>query len=322
MIERKPARAGDRLIRHRWPTRTKVTLAAVALGLIAASAVLLWWALEKNPAPSARVATAPAASGGQAAASSPATTRSSLLSASGSSAGSPLPRDLPASAKPLRLPILMYHYVDTTPPPAGPYARGLTVPTARFQAQMDYLAANGYHPVTLQEIYRAMAGLSSLPPKPVALTFDDGGLDDYTAAYPILRSHHFVATFFVITGAVDRTGSMTWDELRAMQGEGMAIESHTVHHLDLRTLAPAGLQDELVQSRESISGELGEVPAAFAYPAGAYNQAVIAAVKAAGYRLAVTTHPGQILDPGHAYEWPRVRISPGLSLAGFAKELE
>ena len=63
------------------------------------------------------------------------------------------PADLPASAKPLRVPILMYHYVDTTPPPAGPYAAGLTVPTAQFQAQMNYLAANGYHPVTLEEIY-------------------------------------------------------------------------------------------------------------------------------------------------------------------------
>jgi len=102
----------------------------------------------------------------------------------------------------------------------------------------------------------------------------------------------------------------------------MAIESHTVHHLDLRTLAPTRMQYELVQSRNSIEDELGQAPMAFAYPAGAYNQAVIAAVKAAGYRLAVTTHPGQILDPNHIFEWPRMRIVPSESLAGFARELE
>ena len=115
-----------------------------------------------------------------------------------------VPLVLPTSAKPLRVPILMYHYVDAAPPPAGPYAAGLTIPTAQFRAQMNYLAAGGYHPVTLQQIYAAMAGLSSLPAKPVALTFDDGGLDDYTSAFPILQSHRFVATFFVITGFVGK----------------------------------------------------------------------------------------------------------------------
>jgi peptidoglycan/xylan/chitin deacetylase (PgdA/CDA1 family) len=216
----------------------------------------------------------------------------------------------------------MYHYVDATPPPAGPYAAGLTVPTAQFAAQMDYLAADGYHPVTLEQIYAAMAGLSHLPPKPVALTFDDGGLDDYTVAYPILRSHHFVATFFVITGFVGRPICMTWSDLQRMQQAGMAVESHTVNHLDLRSLAPARMQDELVQSWNTIERELGKAPMALAYPSGAYNPAVIAAVRAAGYRLAVTTHPGKTLHPSHAYEWPRLRIGPRLDLAGFAKELE
>jgi peptidoglycan/xylan/chitin deacetylase (PgdA/CDA1 family) len=233
----------------------------------------------------------------------------------------PLPVTLPARARPLRLPVLMYHYVDATPPPAGPYAAGLTVPTWKFEAEMNYLASNGYHPVTLEQIYAAMAGVSTLPAKPVALTFDDGGQDDYSVALPILRAHHFVATFFVITGAVGRAGSMGWGELRAMQDEGMAIESHTVHHLDLRALAPARLRDELIQSRDNIGAELGEAPVAFAYPAGEYNPDVIAAVRTAGYLLAVTTHPGEILDPGRVYEWPRIRVVPGESSASFAQAL-
>jgi peptidoglycan/xylan/chitin deacetylase (PgdA/CDA1 family) len=216
----------------------------------------------------------------------------------------------------------MYHYVDAAPPPAGPYAAGLTVPTAQFEAQMDYLAANGYHSVTLEEIYASMAGLTLLPAKPVALTFDDGGLDDYTVAFPILQSHHFVATFFVITGFVGKPICITWSDLQKMQEAGMAVESHTVNHLDLRSLTPARLQDELAQSDRSIETELERAPIALAYPAGAYNPAVIAAAGEAGYRLAVTTHPGETLDPRHPYEWPRIRIGPRLSLAGFAKELQ
>jgi peptidoglycan/xylan/chitin deacetylase (PgdA/CDA1 family) len=217
----------------------------------------------------------------------------------------------------------MYHYVDASLNPTDPYAAGNTVSPEQFAAQMDYLAANGYHPVTLEQVYIAMAGLGSLPAKPVVLTFDDGWKDQYTVVFPILRSHDFVATFFVITGHVGlgHERSMSWDELREMEDQGMAIESHTVHHLDLRTLTPVRLQSELTESRDNIWAMLGELPMAFAYPSGAYNQRVIAAVRAAGYRIAVTTHFGKILDPSHTFEWPRVRVTPYESLAVFAREL-
>ena len=99
-----------------------------------------------------------------------------------------LPATLPVSAEPFMVPILMYHYVDFSSPPAGPYAAGLTVPTAQFGAEMDYLARNGYHPVLLEQVYAAMAGLQTLLAKPVALTFDDGGRDDFTASYGRITS--------------------------------------------------------------------------------------------------------------------------------------
>ena len=161
-----------------------------------------------------------------------------------------LPSSLPAHAKAMSVPILMYHYVDDAPPVLGPDAGGLTVRTRAFELQMDFLAKNGYHTVTLEQVYAAMAGLVSLPAKPVALTFDDGGLDDYTVAFPILRSHHFVATFFVITDFVGGSNAMSWDQLRAMQLNGMAIESHTARHADLTKVTATVLRAELTQSRK------------------------------------------------------------------------
>ena len=56
-----------------------------------------------------------------------------------------------------------------------------------------------------------MAGQGQLPNKPIALSFDDDGLDDYAVAFPILEGHHFVATFFVITGLVGGRVCMNWD---------------------------------------------------------------------------------------------------------------
>jgi peptidoglycan/xylan/chitin deacetylase (PgdA/CDA1 family) len=233
-----------------------------------------------------------------------------------------LPARLPASAKALSVPILMYHLVDTIVPDAGPYSEGLTVPKDHFEAQMDYLAENGYHPVTLEQIYAAMAGLGALPAKPVAITFDDGYKDNFTVAFPILQSHRFVATFFVLTSHVGGAINMTWDELREMQAQGMAIEPHGVHHPNLTTLSSARLREELVDSRASILEMLGSVSRAYCYPGGAYDQTVIAAVKDAGYLVAVTTHNGKTLDPDHTYEWPRIRVTRGESVATFASHLE
>lgn len=230
-----------------------------------------------------------------------------------------LPARLPVSAEAVKVPILMYHYVDASPPPTGPYDAGLTVLTAQFKDQMDYLEKNGYHTVTLEQIYLAMAGRAKLPSKPVALTFDDGGLDNYSVAFPILLAHHFTATFFVITGFVGRSVCVSWQDLVVMKAAGMEIDSHTVHHLDLTTLSASRLSEELSQSRAALIQNLGDTPIALAYPSGAFNERVEAAARKAGYLLAVTTQSGRTLRPASSLAWPRLRVASGLSLAGFAR---
>ena len=215
----------------------------------------------------------------------------------------------------------MYHYVDETPPAAGPFSAELTVSPAQFEAEMDYLAVNGYHPVTLEEVYAATAGTGRLPAKPVAITFDDGGLDNCTVAFPILQRHGFRATFFVITGFVGNRSCVDWDQLRTMYAAGMAIESHTVDHPDLRTLDAARLAEELSRSRAVLAKELGEDALILAYPQGRYNGTVIAAAQVAGYHAAVTTRLWWTSSSPSRYEWQRTRVSPGESLVAFGRAL-
>lgn len=232
-----------------------------------------------------------------------------------------LPQSLPATASAVDVPILMYHYVDEEPPDAGPYSAGLTVKTEDFAAQMEYMRENGYHTVDLGEIFLAMAGERELPPRAVALTFDDGGVDNYTRAFPILKQHGFKATFFVITESVGRLGQMDWSMLREMALAGMAIGSHTVSHPDLTDLEPTDLMAELVDSRGAIGKEIGVVPYALSYPAGAYDAAVIEAARAAGYRVAVTTNKGEEGNPTGVFEMKRRRVHPTTSLEAFARLL-
>ena len=132
---------------------------------------------------------------------------------------------LPADAITVHVPILMYHYVDETPPPAGPYADALTVRTGDFEAEMQYLVDNAYHTVSLADVYLAMAGREELPSKPVVLTFDDGGLDNYQVAFPLLKQNGLTATFFVITGTCGQGGP---DGLGPTAGDGCQRDVDTV----------------------------------------------------------------------------------------------
>lgn len=232
-----------------------------------------------------------------------------------------LPSMLPADAVKVKVPILMYHYVDATPPPAGPYADSLTVRTKDFKAEMTYLVANGYHTVSLSDVYLAMAGRKRLPGKPVVLTFDDGGLDNFTVAFPVLEQHGLTATFFVITGRVGKEGQMEWRQLREMAARGMSIQSHSVSHPDLRGVSAARLKSELVDSRTAIAEAIGLPSYVLCYPSGAYNDRVIKAARSAGYVMAVTTDRGREGDPSAVFELHRRRVPAFLPPASFANLL-
>lgn len=302
--------------------------ARVVNGENSASGWMLLWA---GPTPSVSVSpeAATAASADQAAGASQ-TTGPSQAAGAGQDAAAPspvpqtqnrpaLPAELPAGARSVQVPIVMYHYVNDVPPPAGPYADALTVRTKDFEAQMEYLADNGYSTLTLEDVYLAMAGLSELPAKAIALTFDDGGLDNYTVAFPILLRHEFLATFFVITGTVGREGQMSWEQLQEMVDAGMSVESHTVSHPDLRHVPASRLLAELTESRESIQAELGRKSLVLCYPAGAYDARVIQAARDAGYLMAVATDKGREGDPAAIYELKRRRVSAFLPLSDFVR---
>ena len=230
---------------------------------------------------------------------------------------------VPTGAPDLTVPILTYHYVDTSPPVDGPNAAALTVRTADFEAEMALLEHGGYHTVTFDQLWRAMAGGTSLPAKPVLLTFDDGGRDNYTVAFPILKRHGLVATFFVVTNAVDTNPqSMTWGQLREMRDAGMGIGSHTKGHPDLLTVSPDRLWDELAGSRSVIEAQLGTAPDVLAYPSGRFSARIAELAKKAGYRMAVTTRWGRTVRAARMLEMPRMRVLSYPSVAAFELELQ
>jgi peptidoglycan/xylan/chitin deacetylase (PgdA/CDA1 family) len=75
-----------------------------------------------------------------------------------------------------------------------------------FEDHLRVLKASGYVSVSLAELHAYMAGAGRLPAKALVLTFDDGYLDNWVFAFPLLRKYGFKATVFVSTDFVDRRG--------------------------------------------------------------------------------------------------------------------
>lgn len=235
----------------------------------------------------------------------------------------PLPTMSPGQAA-IQVPILMYHYIRQCPNPADRLGCALSVTPNVFHQQMQYLAEHGYHTVTITQLRAYFHGRGSLPQKAVALTFDDGYQDFYTAAFPILREFDFTATEYVVSGFVDDANqhSLRRWQLLELSVYGIEIGAHTFNHPDLTRLPPGQVSSQLGPPRKALEAMIGAPVLDFAYPAGKHNPSVEAEVAAAGYESAVTTSPGVVHSWGDRLAWSRQRVEGGESLAYFAQSLQ
>jgi peptidoglycan/xylan/chitin deacetylase (PgdA/CDA1 family) len=213
------------------------------------------------------------------------------------------------------IPILMYHYVRYVDPGADPVGYGLSVTPEQLSAQLAWLRAAGYEAVRMDQVAACIRGEGPCPARAVALTFDDGYMDAYTAALPILQQHGYVATFYLVSGFVGQPGYLGWAEARAMRDAGMEIGAHSVTHPDLTSLGLDDLRAQVAQSGATIAAELGTPVRSFCYPAGRFSDTVVAVTGEAGYTSATTTIPDGPQD--NPLTLPRLRISGDLTQEGF-----
>jgi peptidoglycan/xylan/chitin deacetylase (PgdA/CDA1 family) len=108
--------------------------------------------------------------------------------------------------------------------------------------------------------------------------------------------------------------------VQAMLRAGWELAAHTIHHLDLTTLDTAQLKLEVAGSRSILRHKYHVPVDNFCYPAGRFNSAVIAAVKAAGYVGATTEIPGDA-SRDKPYELSRFEILGSTGVSGLAADL-
>jgi glycosyltransferase involved in cell wall biosynthesis/peptidoglycan/xylan/chitin deacetylase (PgdA/CDA1 family) len=225
-----------------------------------------------------------------------------------------------------KLPGLLYHHVG--PSPSG-NPQALTVSPERFEQQMRWLARRGYTGITLSAWLCWRREGTGLPEKPIIITFDDAYADIAEFALPILRQYGFGAVVYVVTGQLG--GSNNWDEaqycrnLRLMTaeqiqywaGQGIEFGAHTRTHPDLTRLSALDVSAEVVGSKNDLSALIGSPVISFAYPYGAYNDAIRELVQRE-FDLAFGVDEGMNYLRSDPHHLRRVHIGPTASFLEFA----
>lgn len=204
------------------------------------------------------------------------------------------------------VPILMYHYIRDASGESE-MGRNLSVAPENFDLQMKGLRDDGYETVKINDLAdpdrKALSKVIAEKKKPIVLTFDDGYLDAYTEAFPVLKKYNFLGTFFIIRGYVGRPEYMNQTQIDELAKAGMEIGSHSLSHPNLASLDETSAKEQIFDSK-------GEATT-FCYPAGKFSDTVVNLVKEAGYVAAVTTQFGIANQDSNLLELPRVRVEDG-----------
>lgn len=202
------------------------------------------------------------------------------------------------------VPIWMYHHVspDREITPEG------------FERQLRHLLDQGYTSLSMSELLQGVRGERSLDRPAFVVTFDDGYLDNWLYAFPILKKLSVKAVMYLVTEKVEREsnlrhpfpvvdtrsnergpgGFFSWAEARAMRESGLVeFGSHThTHRHWVRKTPFETIEQELSQSKRMIEEELSQRCVHLAWPWGEYEISWWPLLQRLGYETAVTTRSG------------------------------
>ena len=217
------------------------------------------------------------------------------------------------------VPVLLYHSVTHDPPAAASWG---AVSRSHFEAHVGAIAASGRESLTISTLASALRGERPLPERSTAVTFDDGYSDTYEAV-ELLREHGLASTVYLTAGEVGDDGRLTREQVAALAAlEDVEIGAHGIGHRRLDELGDADLRHEVEDSKRTLEQLTGQVVESFAYPHGAYDRRVQAAVIRAGYSSAAAvknavSHPGD--DP---FAIARFTVTQTVSADRIAQVLE
>ncbi len=238
----------------------------------------------------------------------------------------------------MSIPVLMYHHVNEN--------KGdmVTVTPEIFELQIRYLSKSGFNTISVDNLIRYIRGEISLPKQSVLITFDDGYLDNYVYAFPVLKKYGIKATIFLVTSWVEESSKfkvqsskfnikrlpehreckrlikdgreheviINWNMAKEMVESGLVdIYSHTHTHRGCSLsdgMDEDRLREELVTSKRLIEERLGVSCTYLCWPMGVYDDSALRAARDAGYNGVFTTAMGVVDRRSAPFAIPRIAI--------------
>lgn len=154
-----------------------------------------------------------------------------------------------------RITILMYHRVNDK------VSKELAVKVRDFIWHMEYLDRRGYKVISMDDAYNMMEK-GEIDDDYIVISFDDGYLDYYVNAYPILKRYLFPSIIYIVPAYMSSGELFWWDEsdgngdlididtlIDLSKDELVTIGSHTMKHIDMDKLGRADIEYELRESK-------------------------------------------------------------------------
>lgn len=214
--------------------------------------------------------------------------------------------------------IVAFHRINDDMP-----GDGLTCGAAKFEEFCRYFSAQ-FRVVSLREqIAGARSGQNV--GGTLSITFDDGYLDNFQVAAPILQKYRLHATFFVTTGFLSSSFVAPWDaalpiaprwmdwaHVRELASRGFEIGNHSDTHLNMATSSMGDIRSDLSAATEKLERELGVQGRLFAYPFGGrenISDSARALVRELGFECCVSCYGGVNSRNKDPYSLNRIGIA-------------
>ncbi|HET9982681.1 MAG TPA: polysaccharide deacetylase family protein [Longimicrobiales bacterium] len=187
------------------------------------------------------------------------------------------------------------------------------------------LFARHFRVISLPELLERLRSGADLSRR-LVITFDDGYLDNYEIAAPILAELGLPASFFVTTSFIGsnvspcwdrefgaRSRWMSWDHVRSLHQAGFAIGAHTMTHASLGRVGAERIRAEVDGAKARLEDELGAPVTLFSTPFGGpahVTDEARAMVREAGYECCLSTDTGVVLPGEDPFRIRRFLVTP------------
>ena len=214
------------------------------------------------------------------------------------------------------VPVLVYTVINT--PKADTANPEDWVPPEEFTAQMDYLETQGFHPVTLRQLWAAWKENGLLPSKPIVISFDTGYHSVYANALPPLRQRRWPGTLFLAPSQTQE--DFPAGEVKALTQAGWELDLQARADPDPSSLSDEDLASQITQDRRSVQRDYAARVDFYSYGPSGFDQRVAQAVESAGFLGAATLDEG-LARPDEPYQLSRIPIQNGDGEQGLADKL-